>query len=269
MRNSTRQQQEGSPSLVAKIITTGLLIWFGIQTSPYLGHSQYGWIPIVIDIFALVSCFGVLGHILLWFATRLDWASAQASTGTDGTSCWATFKDIKPELLRKKRGPFWGLMVGKKPKPLFIDFASNSMSVAPAGSGKGIYTVVPMGLSIHASKIFSDFKGELVCILKKPLEARGEIVRVLNPGNLWGEIIGKNDSYNPLDIIVDDLHRPDGLRDVPDDLREITAQILPEPAQGKSDDSFWREGSRRLIADVILLEAMIEEFEHFSQDQEK
>ncbi|VAW75388.1 hypothetical protein MNBD_GAMMA13-698 [hydrothermal vent metagenome] len=100
----------------------------------------------------------------------------------------------------------------------------------------------------------------MICILKEPLEARGEIVRVLNPGGLWSEIVGEGDCYNPLDIIVDDLHRPGGLRDVADDLRELTAQILPEPGESDGENTYWREGSRRAIADAILLEAMVEEY---------
>ena len=168
---------------------------------------------------------------------------------------------MRRERRGKKQGPFWGAMAQGQKAPLFIDYASNAMTVAPAGSGKGIFTVIPNGFAIKDSKVFGDFKGELACILKKPLEARGEHVRILNPSGLWEEHIGKGDCYNPLDIIVDDLHRPGGLRDVPDDLRELSAQLLPEPAQTQGDNTYWREGSRRIIADAILLEVMVEEYD--------
>ena len=114
------------------------------------------------------------------------------------------------------------------------------------------------GLAIRASKVFSDFKGELVCILKKALEKRGEKVRVLNPGGLWNDYIGESDCYNPLDIIADDLERPGGLRDVPDDLREQSTQILPEPAQSDGENTYWREGSRKCMGMAAILECMIE-----------
>jgi type IV secretion system protein VirD4 len=165
------------------------------------------------------------------------------------------------ELNKKKTGPFWGVDAEKKLAPLFFDFVSNALTIAPAGSGKGIYTVVPMGLIIHASKIFADFKCELVCLLKGALEARGEIVRVLNPGGLWEAMIGKGDAYSPLDMIADDLMRPVGLRDVMDDLRGLSDQILPEPASGESDNSYFREGGRGLIALAIIIEAMINLYE--------
>ena len=64
--------------------------------------------------------------------------------------------------------------------------------------------------------------------------------------------------YNPVDIITGALYRPGGLRDVLDFLRELSAQLLPEPAEGESDDTYWREGARLIISFVILLEAMIE-----------
>lgn len=62
-------------------------------------------------------------------------------------------------------------------------------------------------------------------------------------------------------MIADDLYRPGGLRDVPDDLREMTAQIRPEPPQGEGENTYWREGGRRAIADAILLEAMVDEYD--------
>jgi type IV secretion system protein VirD4 len=118
--------------------------------------------------------------------------------------------------------------------------------------------VVPIGLSIRHGKIFADFKGELVCMLKEPLATRGEVICVLNPGGLWQERIGANDSYSPLDIIADDLNRPGGLRDLNEDLREFTGQILPEPSERDSENTYFREGSRRAMAFATLMETMIE-----------
>jgi type IV secretion system protein VirD4 len=86
----------------------------------------------------------------------------------------------------------------------------------------------------------------------------GETVRILNPAGLWQDIIGAGDCYNPLDIVVDDLERAGGLRDVPDDLREQCAQILPEPANSDGDNTYWREGSRSCISMAMILESMIE-----------
>lgn len=244
-----------------RIIITGLLYWTAYMSSPLMADGEVAPIAAVFYALAALGCLGLLQSFLMMLARFLEWLSSHQSSGKEGTSKWAKPKDLKSELVRSQKAPFWGLLAGSRNKPLLIDFASNSLCIAPAGSGKGISTVIPNALFIRESKVYGDFKGELICVLKKPLEARGEKVLSLNPGGLWKEIIGEGDSYNPLDIIVDDLHRPGGLRDVPDDLRELTAQILPEPAQTESDNSYWREGSRRAIADAILLEAMIEAYD--------
>lgn len=146
-------------------------------------------------------------------------------------------------------------------KPLNIGFESNAMCIAPAGSGKGINTVIPNILSIRDSKVSVDFKGENSSVTKAALEARGEKVIILNPPGLWSDSIGQGETYNVLDLIVEDLYRPGGIQEVMDDVRELCAQLLPEPNGKSSSDTFWREGSRRIIAIAILIEIMVEEYD--------
>ncbi len=208
---------------------------------------------------AVIGGLRLLAEGLALLARFFEWLSSHSATGKEGTAFWARLKDLKAEMNRKKQGPFWGVLADSN-KPLFIDFVSNAFCIAPAGSGKGIYTVVTNIISILASKIIVDLKGELICILKPLLEARNERVIWLNPGGLWEKIIGEGHTYNPVDIITHSLFRPGGLRDVVDDLREIAAVLLPEPAQSNGDNSYWREGSRRIIALAIIIEVMIEEF---------
>ncbi|MEW8562588.1 MAG: type IV secretory system conjugative DNA transfer family protein [Candidatus Thiodiazotropha sp.] len=219
--------------------------------------------PLSVSLLGIWSLgMGALLTDMLWSVGKLlEWISLHKPTGKDGTARWAKWKDLKAEVSRKAVGPFWGLFSDRGNKPLFCDYVSNAMTIAPAGSGKGIFTVIPNIFSIAFSTVIGDFKGELLCILKAFLESLGHRVRSLNPGGLWRDIVGEGDSYNPLDIIVDDLHRPGGLRDVPDDLRELTAQILPEPAENDGENTYWREGSRRIMADAILLEVMVEEYD--------
>ena len=260
MRNHTTP----APSLLALVLLTALLGWGAYHTGPFVLGGAIQPLPAALAGLAALGLLRIIIESLTLLARLVDWLGAQVPTGKSGTARWARRQDLKDELSRKLQGPFWGLSIsqrGHSGKPLFMDYVSNAMTVAPAGSGKGVSTVVPAGLSIRQSKVFSDFKGELVCILKAALERRGEKVRVLNPGGLWRELIGEGDSYNPLDIIVEDLHRPGGLRDVPDDLRELAAQIYPEPAQTDGENTYWREGSRRAMADAMLIEAMVEEFD--------
>lgn len=248
-------------NLFALVMVTGLFWWAVLESGPLFRYGELQFLPGMLICFAALSTVRLLIRVLNGLAGLADWLGAYAPSGKSGTARWGAFKDIKRELNRRKVGPFWGRLIDRSKRPLFIDFASNAVTVAPAGSGKGIYSVVTNALSIKDTKIIPDFKGELSCILKQPLEARGETVRILNPGGLWEEQIGESDGYSPIDIIVDDLLRLGGLRDVPDDLRELTTQLYPEPDGKESENTYFREGSRRLIADVILLQAMVEEYD--------
>ncbi len=249
------------PSFLVLLAVAGGLIWLSIHLGPPMVQGQLRPLPALVFFVAGIMLLRLAIRGLELLACLIDWQSSRTPTGKDGLAAWARKNDYKAELREANGGPFWGLSLGRKPAPLFIDYVSNAMTVAPAGSGKGICTVVPNGMSIRASKAFADFKGELVCMLKQPLEARGEIVRILNPGGLWEETIGPSELYSPLDILADDLNRPGGLRDIPDDQREMNNQILPEPSERESENSYFREGSRRLMADAELMEVMVDEYD--------
>ena len=255
---SQQRAQQPQASFPVVVALTALFAYLSVKAGPLMIFGEIQMWPAF-----LYSAFVMCGMQLLvltfeHIAHALQWLGSRTPTGRNGTASWAGRREIAKETIRSRTGPFWGLRQAMRSQPLFIDYVSNAMTVAPAGSGKGICTVVPQILSIKESKIIADFKGELVCMLKKSLEKRGEKVRVLNPGGIWQAIVGRGDSCNPLDIIADDLMRPGGLRDVMDDLREMCAQILPEPGDSEGENTYFREGARRIIADVILYECMIE-----------
>ena len=205
-------------------------MYWAYSLNPPLIYGHLDWFSALIYFTAGLASLQTIIRILQNLAHYIDLLSSHEPTGQKGSAAWATVKEFESGLTKNKRGPFWGRFAGSSSPALFFDFVSNAMTIAPAGSGKGIYTVVTNIMSIFHGKVICDFKGELTCMCKIALEKRGEIVRVLNPGNLWSEIIGSSsDSYSPLDIISDDLARLGGLRDVIDDLREMAAQILPEP----------------------------------------
>lgn len=252
----THHQPQPSLFMVATIAAG--LVWWSMNLNPPMVNGQIDGFSALIHFMAGLFCLHTVIRLLENLSNFIDFLASRRPSGQFGTAAWAKVKEYKNALTKNKRGPFWGRALGGSLPALFFNFASNAMTVAPAGSGKGIYTVVTNIMSIRHSKVVADFKGELVCMCKAALEKRGEIVRVLNPGNLWQDMIGKSDSYNPLDIIADDLTRPGGLRDVMDDLREMCSQILPEPGEKETDNSYFREGSRRLIADAILFEVMVD-----------
>lgn len=182
---------QGNPLGLAFI--TGLFAWFAAHAGPLVIEGGVRPWPVLVSLVAAVGGLRLVGQLLFAAAAVSDTVSAKLPTGKDGTAGWAG-RDIRPELSRHKKGPFWGMAMDAGDTPLFIDYVSNAMTVAPAGSGKGVATVVPMGLSIRDSKVLCDLKGELVCILKRPLQARGERVRVLNPSGLFRERLGDGDA---------------------------------------------------------------------------
>lgn len=255
----SRQYPDNPPAslLTLSSIAAGLVWWASNIDQPLAG-GQIDWFSAFIYFMTALFCLQTVIRLLENLSHYMDLLGSRKVLGQKGTSAWAKVKEYKNALTKDKRGPFWGCVVDGSRLALFFDYASNVMTVAPSGSGKGIYSVVPNIMSIRHSKVVADFKGELICLCKAALEAREETVRMLNPGNLWSHIIGQSDACNPLDIIAEDLKRPGGLRDVMDDLREMTAQILPEPDGKETDNSYFREGSRRLIGDAILFEAMVD-----------
>ncbi|MBL8499053.1 MAG: type IV secretory system conjugative DNA transfer family protein [Nitrosomonas sp.] len=257
-----RQYSDNPPTslLTLSSIAAGLVWWASNIDQPLAG-GQIDWFSACIYFMAGLFCLQTAIRSLENIAHYIDLLGSRKVSGQKGTSAWAKVKEYKDALTKDKRGPFWGCVVDGSRLALFFDYASNVMTVAPSGSGKGIFSVVPNIMSIRHSKVVADFKGELICLCKAALEARGETVKALNPGNLWSHIIGQSDACNPLDMIADDLTRPGGLCDVMDDLREMTGQLLPEPEGKESDNSYFREGSRRLIGDAILFDVMVDLFD--------
>ncbi|MCP5275789.1 MAG: type IV secretory system conjugative DNA transfer family protein [Burkholderiales bacterium] len=255
-RQSLSHRPQASLLVIASI--AGGLVWWALKLDAPLAGGHVDWFSAFIYFMTGLFCLHTVIRLLENLSHFIDFLSSRKSSGQHGSAAWASFKEYKHALIKNKRGPFWGRALDGPRPALLIDFASNSLTVAPAGSGKGIYTVVTNIMSIRHSKVVADFKGELVCMCKAALEARGEIVRVLNPGHLWGDIIGQSNSYSPLDIIADDLTRPGGLRDMMDDLREMCTQIMPEPGDKETDNSYFRKGGRQLISYCILFEVMVD-----------
>lgn len=191
-------------------------------------------------------------ELLLFAGNGLHWMRARRAIGLKGTAGWIIKRrEITPELKKRGWGPYWGVFKGRE---IIADYASNALTLGPAGTGKGVGCVMPTILAIRHSKTVIDFKGELSAVLSDVLRTRGETVRIINLGDLWTEIIGASDAYNPLCLIVDDFWRPGGLQDVSDDLHEMAMQLYPEPAKSGhgGDNLFFRDGSRGLIAFAIV-----------------
>ncbi|MEO0411737.1 MAG: type IV secretory system conjugative DNA transfer family protein [Pseudomonadota bacterium] len=200
---------------------------------------------------ALVSdIFGLVG-------SGFDFLQAKTPSGNKGTSGWVkSLREIKTELIQSGGGPYWGAF---KNIPVFSEFVSNAMCIAPAGAGKTSGAVLTNCLSIRDDKILTDFKGEISCSVKQELEDRGEVFHALNLGGLWEDALGPSACYNPLDLIADHLECPGGLCDIVDDLRGMSAQLVPDPVKtgGSGDNKHFTEGERDLIAYGKLQNAIL------------
>ncbi len=251
------EQLQGGVSLPVLIVVSCGLIWGTQQLpSPLIG-GEWGTLSAVVHLLAGIAVLTTVSRLLQIIALILDWRANTRTTGHAGQAGWASYKDIKKHLTRNKTGAFWGMLPNSK-TGLFFGYDSCAMTFAPSGSGKGIYTVVTNILSILHSKICPDFKGELACMLKKTLEARGEVVRILNAGGLFTDILGETDRYNPLDLITDDLTQAGGIRDVSSDLQGMCEQLLPDAETGRHMNSFFDDGARDLIALAIVFEVMVD-----------
>ena len=226
---------------------------------------QRHWIVGLCVVLGSVMGINVAVHTLFLLAHWLDWLAAHQPKINPNHSRFARWKDIRVQLasvadIRNKGVPFWGVAKVKPSVGLFIGFQSNAYCVAPAGSGKGIYTVVPniCALAGVASKVIVDFKGELAAMTANMLRRRGEVVFSLNPSGKFVDLVGGSDSLNPLDRITDNLLSKDQLRYVLDDLRELSAILIPEK-DGSNTDPYWPLGAKGCLALAILIECMVEE----------
>ncbi|MEO0696957.1 MAG: type IV secretory system conjugative DNA transfer family protein [Pseudomonadota bacterium] len=248
---TNKEHQNGARLLPGVFLSAGLF-WACGQFGPIVKGGA-------IDPYAALLVFsaGVIGLATLADGFQLlgdmvEGAAARKPKGLKGMAAWAKWREIKRELSMRYWAPFWGMTPGRK--ALLASYESNAMTIGPAGSSKSASSVIPTILSIRGSKFICDFKGELAACLKARLEKRGEIVRIINLGDVFTDLLGPSDAYNPLVVIADDCCRPGGLRDVVDDVRQLCLRLYPEPVRAGGDaDTYWRDGSRSFLRIAILL----------------
>jgi len=256
-----QQPDQNRTSLLALSAVTGGLVWVSLQLGSPMEGGDIRLLPAAVLGLAGLGGLQIVIRVFELSADAARWKRKHTPTGQGGTAAWAKKRDYKHELSGQKDSFFYGVSTDRNPVPLFFNIESNAACVAPAGAGKGKTSVVPAILNVLRAKVVPDLKGGLTCMTIAALEKRGETNIVLNPGRQFENILGPGDSYSPIDIVVDDLNRPGGLRDVMDDLREMTACMLKEPETGNSENSYFREGSRRIMGLAILIEAMVEEYD--------
>ena len=118
----------------------------------------------------------------------------------------------------------------------------NLITVAPAGAGKGVGTVVPNLLNYPNSVIVTDVKGENFELTAEHRKANGQRIVVLDPFGISG---GTSSTLNPLDLIAVDSPT------LMEDVRSMADALVIRTA--KDTDPHWNESASNLLYAVILL----------------
>lgn len=254
--------QQKQARIVSALVVGGISFaaWQTLGYPPVFHQGNLNALPSLAIAGMGISGLAIAADGARLFAKFVDWRKAKTPTGLKGTAGWASYKDIRSELVHKGWGPFWGTLNGRE---LIADWSSNAITVAPAGAGKFIYIVANQVLSIRESKFVVDLKGEIACVTAKALATRGENVHVINLADLFLDQLGPYDAeLNILDLIAENFsERRNGLLDVSNDVHELSMLLIPEPkntGSGSSDNSFFRDGSRRIIQFCVVTAIIVE-----------
>ncbi|MFT6660690.1 MAG: type IV secretion system protein VirD4 [Maricaulis maris] len=241
-------QQTKNPSALFNIAMVALALW-GLTYVHSWRDTELFWVPMAL----LIMAAGAIVKLLCPFIEYLKKVAARKRAmvpSTDkGTARWARRSDFR-RLRRHKRGPFWGIFAGR---PLFLEYESSALTVAPAGMGKTTCIVIPDLLSIETSIIAPDYKGELAVCTADARRRMGQKVYCVNPSRAFVDRLGEPARYNPLVILVDDWDhsQPDMIADA----RAIALQLYPEPARA-TENQFFRAGSRKIMTFAMLVETI-------------
>ena len=163
-----------------------------------------------------------------------------------GDARWATRREINEAGLVDKTGVILGKLGSPRSRAPFLrsssDTYSNTLLVAPPGSGKGIGVVIPTLLTWPGSAIVLDVKGENLEATAGQRQRLGDDIFVFAPY----ASDGKTHRFNPLEPIR-------GLKD-PDrqfsELRRLATHLLT--SKGRADEPFI-EGARELFTAAASL----------------
>ncbi len=249
----TPSNQKGSRFIPALIIgVVSFTAWKSSGFPPVVSGGQFDLLPSLTVFGMAVSGLAISTDALRLLARFLDWRKAKQPTGLKGTSGWAALRDLRGELKRHE-GIYLGAVDGKAVR---TPFESSVLIVGPSGSGKNVSVYQPNAMAMEGvDKVFIDFRSDQTAVLAKPLKARGEDIITINLGGLYEDIVGPSAHYNLLCVLLDDLERPGGLRDIVENTTGLCLWLYPEPGGGESKDAnrYFRDGSRTLLSLATLL----------------
>ncbi len=241
-------RQAQSSSLMGALAVSALLIWAAWESMALL--AAFPLITYFLGFCAVVVSTRAAGLLLIRIHTLMLRLEVMRATGLRGTAAWATKKDIKRAGLYDTNGLFLGC--DTRGRPLFFAGETHGLTLAPAGSGKTVAFAVPALCHSPLPMIVSDFKGTLAVMTKALREKHHKHeVFCINPTHCYAEQLGIPARYNPMQIILDDWVASDRNKDLIADAQSMALQLYPEPA-GTGENTFWRNGSRKILVFVLV-----------------
>ena len=235
--------------IIKQSLMLGILLYCCYKAHPYRYDSDY-----LIPLYFL--WFVTAGSTLNWLRVLctnipniIKQLWVKKAKGNKGRARLASKKEIRGAHSNSKHAYIIGLQATKLIK---FTIESCGMVLSPAGGGKTRDFVIPNLLCNPTNMIVADLKGTLAVITASARQKKlGHKVYCLNPSGRFAERLPPAARYNPLQVIINDWLNSERHRYLLDDIRKISLQLLPEPSQ-MGDNTFWRNGSRKLINFAIL-----------------
>ncbi len=246
MQQARPQQQQSS--LLGVGAMAAMLCWAAFKSIDFL--SAFPFIPYILGFCALVVSARAVVLLLIRLHNFLLRREAMRATTQKGSASWATKKDIKRAGLYEPNGLFLGC--DTRGRPIFFAGETHGLTLAPAGSGKTIAFSIPALCHSPLPMIVSDFKGVL-SVMTKSLRKKQhkQETYCVNPAHLYKEQLDVPARYNPVEIILNDWMDSDRNKDLMADTQSMALQLYPEPA-GTGENTFWRNGSRKILVFVLV-----------------
>ena len=181
-----------------------------------------------------IRTFGIafLGLLIVTLAARPREPPREPSD-SHGTARWGS-----GETLNSSSGFELGRLNGRV---LRYDGEGHLITVAPTRTGKGVSAVIPNLLHYHGSVVVTDPKGENYAVTARRRRELGSAVHALDP---FG-VVGGSASLNPFDLI--EANGPDASDDA-----WMLADMLLVPDGRVTDEAFWNEEARALLAGLVM-----------------
>jgi type IV secretion system protein VirD4 len=181
-----------------------------------------------------VRAFGVSFLVLFTASLALRGRRTRREpSDSHGSAAWGSGETLSSSI---------GLELGRlEGRVLRYNGDGHLLTVAPTRTGKGVGAVIPNLLHYPGSVVVTDPKGENYAVTARRRSELGTIVHALDPFR----VVNGTASFNPLDLI--DVDGPDANDDA-----WMIADMLVVSDGRATDDAFWNEEARALLAGLIL-----------------